>query len=91
MPRPRRLALKVNVRDVTGAAKAKQELGAAFVEVGPEHLSAELIAACHALGQQVMVLYAGNDPAVFTQILESGADLINTDYGDAFLAAARRA
>lgn len=85
------LALKVNVRDAAGAAKAKQELGADFVEVGPEHLSADLIAACHALGQQVMVLYAGNDPVVFAQIFASGADLINTDYGDAFLAAARRA
>jgi len=84
------LALKVNVRDAAGAALAKQELGARLVEVGPEQLSAELLAACHALGLQVMVLYSGNDPVVFERILASGADLINTDYGDEFLAAASR-
>ncbi len=84
------LALKVNVRDAAGAAQAKRELNARIVEVGLEHLTSDLLAACHALGQQVMVLYAGNDPASFEHILASGADLINTDYGDEFLAAARR-
>ncbi len=33
-----------------------------------------------------MVLYAGNDPEIFRRILASGADMINTDYGNEFLA-----
>lgn len=80
-----RLALKINVKTIDGARRAKEEFGAAFVEIGPENLTPELVAACHQLGQQVMVLYAGNDPDVFRQIIAGGADMINTDYGDEFL------
>jgi len=79
------LALKVNVKNAEEARRAKQALGARLVEVGVNDLSAELLADCHALGLAVMVLYLGNDPMVFDQILASGADLINTDYGDEFL------
>lgn len=80
-----RLALKINIKTAEDARRAKEEFGAAFVEIGPENLSPELVAACHQLGQQVMVLYAGNDPDVFRQIIAGGADMINTDYGDEFL------
>jgi glycerophosphoryl diester phosphodiesterase len=80
-----RLALKINVKTAEDARRAKEEFGATFVEIGPENLTPELVAACHQLGQQVMVLYAGNDPKVFRQIIAGGADMINTDYGDEFL------
>jgi glycerophosphoryl diester phosphodiesterase len=80
-----RLALKVNVKTIEDARRAKEEFGAAFVEIGPENLTPELVVACHELGQQVMVMYPGNSPEVFRQIIAGGADLINTDYGDEFL------
>jgi glycerophosphoryl diester phosphodiesterase len=83
------LALKVNVKTVEQARQAKAELDAGLVEVGVEECTPELAAACHDLGMEVMVLYAGNDPAVIKQIIHSGADLINTDFGDVVLALRR--
>ncbi len=81
-----RLALKVNVRTPEDAEKAWREFGALFVEVGLENVTPELLTVCHRLGMRVMVLYAGNDPEIFRLILASGADMINTDYGNEFLA-----
>jgi glycerophosphoryl diester phosphodiesterase len=81
-----RLALKVNVRTPGDAQTAWQEFGARYVETGLENVTPELLSVCHGLGMRVMVLYAGNDPEIFRQILVSGADMINTDYGNEFLA-----
>ena len=81
-----RLALKVNVRTPEDAEKAWREFGARFVEVGPENVTPELLSVCHRLGMRVMVLYLANDPEIFRRILASGADMINTDYGNEFLA-----
>lgn len=85
------LALKVNVRTAEDVEAAHRELGARFVETGLEYLTPTLLETCHLLGIKLMVLYAGNDPAIFRQIITAGADLINTDYGDEFLKIARSA
>jgi glycerophosphoryl diester phosphodiesterase len=79
-----RLALKVNIKTAADAVKAKEEFDARVVEIGLDHLTPELLQTCHALGQQVMVNYMGNDPAQFCRVIASGADMINTDYGDEF-------
>ncbi len=79
------LALKVNVQTPEQARQAHAELGARLVEVAPEQVTPELLETCHGLGMQVMALYLGNDRAVIRQVLASGADLINTDYGNLVL------
>ena len=81
-----RLALKVNIETVLDVLPAKREFDARIVEVSPENVTPDLLAACRRMGIQVMTLYLGNDPAVLRQILLSGVDLINTDYGDEVLA-----
>jgi glycerophosphoryl diester phosphodiesterase len=83
------MALKVNVKTVEQARAAKAEVDARLVEVGVDDCTPDFAAACHDLNVEVMVLYAGNDPAVFRKIIQSGADLINTDYGDEFQALQR--
>lgn len=80
------LALKVNVRTPADAEKAWQEFGARIVETSLENVSAELLSVCHRFGMRVMVLYLGNDPDIFRRILASGADMINTDFGNEVLA-----
>jgi len=81
-----KLALKVNVRTAEEAENAWREFGARYVEVSLENVTPELLAVCRKLGMRVMVLYLGNDPEIFRRILASGADMINTDYGNEFLA-----
>ena len=80
------LALKVNVRTPEDAENAWREFGALFVEVSLENVTPALLSVCHGLGMRVMVLYAGNEPEIFRRILASGTDMINTDYGNEFLA-----
>ena len=81
-----RLALKVNVRTPEDVEMAWREFGAKVVESSLENMTPELLTVCHRLGMRVMVLYLGNDPEIFRRILSSGADMINTDYGNEFLA-----
>ncbi len=80
-----RLALKVNVRTVEEAERAKEEFDARLVEVGVNGLQPDLVAACQRLGMRVMVNYEEDDPAVFRRIIAGGADLVNTDYADILL------
>jgi glycerophosphoryl diester phosphodiesterase len=80
------LALKVNVKNVEEAARAKEEFDAHLVEVGVNGLTPEMVAACHQRGMRVMVNYEENDPTVFRRMIAGGADMINTDYADVFLA-----
>lgn len=79
------LALKVNVRTPEDAETAWREFGARYVETSLDNVTPELLTVCHGLGMRVMVLYAGNDPEIFRRILASGADMINTDYGNEVL------
>lgn len=79
------LAIKINVKTSQEAIQAKEEFGASLVETSLEALTPELLSTCRQLGLRVMIYYPGNDPAVFRRILSSGAELINTDYGDEFL------
>jgi glycerophosphoryl diester phosphodiesterase len=83
------LALKVNVKSVQDIESAQQALDARIVEMDPKNITPEILDTCHRLGIQVMALYLGNDPGVLRQILTSGVDLINTDYGDEVLAVLR--
>ncbi len=80
------LVLKVNVRTSEDAENAWREIGARIVETSLENVTPELLSVCHRLGIRVMVLYEGNDPEIFRRILASGVDMVNTDYGNEFLA-----
>ena len=80
-----RLALKVNVRTPEDAERAHRELGARIVETSLENVTPEMLTLCHGLGLRIMVLYLDNDPEIFRRILSSGADMINTDYGNEVL------
>jgi len=79
------LALKVNVRTPEDAETAWRKFSARYVETSLDNVTPELLTVCHGLGMRVMVLYAGNDPEIFRRILASGADMINTDYGNEVL------
>lgn len=83
------LALKVNVSTILDVQAARQELNARIVEVGPENITPEFLAACREMDIQVMALYLGNDPILLKKILHSGVDMINTDFGDEVLALMR--
>ncbi len=63
MPLSPGLALKVNVETTQDVTAAREEFDARVVEVSPQNVTPELLAACHHLGIQVMALYLGNDPA----------------------------
>ena len=82
------VARKVNVASVAQALDAQTKLGASIVEVGPEALSDELLATCHAHGIQVMVNYMGADEQTMRRIFQWDIDLINTDHGDLCIALA---
>ena len=83
--------VKVNVRDVAGVHAAADTVNARIVELGPERLSRELVAACRARGVRVMVNYMGDDAALVESLVEADFDMINTDNADLWLAAARAA
>ena len=83
--------VKVNVRDVPGVHAAADTVNARIVELGPERLSPELVAACRARGVRVMVNYMGDDAALVESLVEADFDMINTDNADLWLAAARAA
>ena len=83
--------VKVNVRDVPGVHAAADTVNARIVEIGPERLCPELVAACRARGVRVMVNYMGDDVALVEKLVEADFDMINTDNADLWLAAARAA
>lgn len=80
------LALKVNAKSVAGVIEARERLRANIVEVELGAMSEPIVAACRAHGLKLMINYMGNDPDCFRQVLQWGADMINTDYGDEFAA-----
>jgi len=80
----RNLALKYNVKSVDDVVAAVERFQANIVEVTPEHLSRELVAACRARGLKIMVNTIDHEPAGFRYVLEYGADMVNTDNGDLF-------
>ena len=77
--------------DYPDAALAVGELATRIVEIGPERLCPELVAACRARGVRVMVNYMGDDVALVEKLVEADFDMINTDNADLWLAAARAA
>ncbi len=83
------LPLKINVKDVETLRQAKRRFDPQIVETGVDQATPELIAEAHKLGIKVMILYTGNDKAVFKRILHSGADMVNLDRLRLFLEAER--
>ena len=78
----RQLALKYNVKSVDDVVAAADRFQANIVEVTPEHISHELVAASHARGLRVMLNTIDHEPAAFPYVLEYGVDMVNTDNGD---------
>jgi glycerophosphoryl diester phosphodiesterase len=79
------LALKVNVKSPQDLERVEQFFGARIVEVDLKDLTPELVTACKKRGIRLMVLYLEHETEKFRQILASGAEMINTDYGDEVL------
>jgi len=79
------LALKINAKTVEDVLLAHERYQAKIVEVGLEHMSLALQAACQARNIQVMIYHQQKDPVAFRTVLDWGADLINLNHGDAFL------
>lgn len=84
------LALKINVKTVADVVRAQEVYQANLVEVGLEHMTHELQAACQARGLRIMIYHQQNDPVAFRAVLDWGADLINLNHGDAFLEVLRQ-
>jgi hypothetical protein len=78
------LPLKVNVSSPAGVLRAHEDLGARIVEVGPKHLSDDLIATCRQLDIRVMAYPSENSSAIFRNLLQWDIDLINLDRPDLF-------
>lgn len=79
-----KLPLKYNVKSVDDVIAAVERFQANIVEVTPERINPELVAACRARGLKVMVNTIDCEPAGFRQVLEYRADMVNTDNGDLF-------
>lgn len=77
--------LKVNVREPAQVPPARAEQSARMVEVGPENVTPEMVAACREVDVRLMVNYMDDDPAVLRPLLAAEIDLINTDHGDLVL------
>ncbi|GAB4454669.1 MAG: glycerophosphodiester phosphodiesterase family protein [Armatimonadaceae bacterium] len=80
------LQLKINAGTVEQIEKAHQEYGAQIIEIGLNNLTPETIRACRDRKMKIMVIHMQNDPAGFRKIIEMGADMVNLDHADVFLA-----
>jgi glycerophosphoryl diester phosphodiesterase len=78
------LPLKMNARNPKEVA-ADQQLGANIIEVSPQNLTAEMVAACHQRGLKLMVYEPERNLETFRQAIKLGADLINLNHADAFI------
>ncbi len=79
------LALKVNVRNPADVHKAHAELGARIIETGPDHLTADLIAACRQHNIRAMANPPVNTEAMYRQLLAQEIDMVNIDRPDLFI------
>lgn len=79
------LALKINVQCVEDVVRAHEIYHANLVEVGLEHMSEALRAACQDRGIKVMLYHQEKDPAAFRTVIDWEADLINLNHADVFL------
>lgn len=83
------LALKINVKSVADVVQAHEIYRANLVEVGLDCMTPALQRACQTRGIKVMIYQQEKDPAAFRATLDWGADLINLNHADAFLAVLR--
>lgn len=79
------LALKLNVASVADVQRVHEEFQADIVEVGLEHMSDALLAACRDRGIKVMLYHQQKNPAAFRSVLRWGVDLINLNHADLFI------
>lgn len=85
------LTMKVNASTPEKAREAKQKVAANIIEVSPDRLTAEMIAACHDLGLKLMVYEPEKDRETFRRAIDLGADMINLNHADVFQAVEREA
>ena len=79
------LTLKLNVRSVADVEVAHRR-GGAMVEFGLDDDVTGIISAARALGMQPMILQKEDNEQLFRAAIDSGADLINCDHADRFIA-----
>lgn len=80
------LTLKINATTVPEIERAHSEYHARIIELAIQELTPEVLEACRALNIKIMVLQKPRDLGAFRQIIERGADMVNLDFADAFLA-----
>lgn len=82
----KKLPLKMNARTPQEVQKAIDSVQANIIEVSPANLTAEMVQACHDRGVKLMVYEPQRNLETFRRAIELGADLINLNHADAFLA-----
>lgn len=80
------LTLKVNAASTAGIVRAGKKFGARIIECGVSGRLPEMVETAHGLGMRLMVMTGSSDRAVFRTIIDSGADMVNVDHVDAFIA-----
>jgi glycerophosphoryl diester phosphodiesterase len=83
------LTLKINATTIPAIEKAQSEYQASIIELGLNQLTPEILQTCRTRGIKVMVLQKPRDLDAYRKIIELGADMINLDFADAFLAVER--
>lgn len=83
------LTLKINAITIPAIEKAQSEYQASIIELGLNQLTPEIVKFCRSRNIKVMVLQKPRDPDAYRKIIELGADMINLDFADAFLAVQR--
>ena len=76
--------LDINAATAEQMRAAKENLGATIIEVSPQHLTSENVAACHALGMKLMAYEPEKNEATFRKLIELGADMVNLNHADVF-------
>lgn len=82
----KRLPLKMNARTPEEVQKVIDTVQANIIEVSPKNLTAEMVQACHDRGVKIMVYEPQRNLDTFRTAIELGADMINLNHADAFIA-----
>lgn len=82
----KKLVLKMNAASPAEAKKWLDTVQANMVEVTPAGMTPDMIKACHDLGLKVMVYEPAKNLDTFRRAIELGADMINLNHADAFIA-----
>ncbi len=84
-----RLPLKINVATPQDVARAHEEFDAQIVEARLGQMSPALVEACRARGIKLMIYHPEKDAQAFRDVIAWGADMINLNNADLFMAVQR--